>query len=179
MAKEKVFYVYNPENYEYQYSTVENPQVKNSTDKKLPALNDSETAVFDEGSKDWKIEKDYRFTHKMFKDNKIYNIEEIGEIPEGYTLITNEDAEVVEKQIAENEMKMTALDFINVLKVSGFTDEQIEEYLNSNLEIKHQLQYCQNVYYGVVKHLLPITFEDITITDEIVKQAFIEKNTRK
>ena len=73
-------------------------------------------------------------------------------------------------------LKMTALDFINFLKQAGLTDIQIEEYLNANISIKHQLQFCQNVYCGVAKALMPITFEGITITAEMVEHAFKIKN---
>ena len=75
-----------------------------------------------------------------------------------------------------NKLTMTALDFINVLKSAGFTDEQIESYLSSNLSVKHQLQFCQNVYCGVAKALMPITVGDITITADMVEIAFRLKN---
>ena len=75
-----------------------------------------------------------------------------------------------------NKLTMTALDFINVLKSAGFTDEQIESYLSSNLSVKHQLQFCQNVYCGVAKSLMPITVGDITITADMVEIAFRLKN---
>ena len=75
-----------------------------------------------------------------------------------------------------NKLTMTALDFINVLKSAGFTDEQIESYLSSNLSVKHQLQFCQNVYCGVAKSLMPITVGDITITADMVEKAFKSKN---
>jgi hypothetical protein len=75
-----------------------------------------------------------------------------------------------------NNLTMTALDFVNFLKLAGLTDQNIEDYLNANLEVKHQLQFCQNVYCGVAKALMPITYEGITITAEMVERAFIEKN---
>ena len=75
-----------------------------------------------------------------------------------------------------NNLTITALDFINFLKQAGLTDIQIEEYLNANISIKHQLQFCQNVYCGVAKALMPITFEGITITAEMVEHAFKIKN---
>lgn len=75
-----------------------------------------------------------------------------------------------------NNLTMTALDFINFLKQVGLTDEMIENYLNANLSIKHQLQFCQNVYCGVAKALMPIKYNGITITAEMVEQAFRIKN---
>ena len=80
------------------------------------------------------------------------------------------------EQTRINNLTMTALDFINVLKSAGFTDEQIESYLSSNLSVKHQLQFCQNVYCGVAKALMPITVGDITITADMVEIAFRLKN---
>lgn len=73
-------------------------------------------------------------------------------------------------------LTMTALDFVNFLKQAGLTDLQIEQYLNANITVKHQLQFCQNVYCGVAKALMPNTYEGITITAEMVEHAFKIKN---
>lgn len=73
-------------------------------------------------------------------------------------------------------LTMTALDFIGVLQSLGITLEQINTYLENNLPIKMQLTYCQNVYCGVVKQLCPLTVGSITITAEMVEQAFRAKN---
>lgn len=78
-----------------------------------------------------------------------------------------------------NMLTMTALDFLNVLKEFGFTDVQIEAYLNANLEVKHQLQFCQNVYCGVAKALMPIEYDGITVTAEMVELAFKQKHGEK
>lgn len=94
-------------------------------------------------------------------------------------VVLNPDYEEIrqaEYQDMINHLTMTALDFINVLKQAGITDEQIEVYLNNNLSVKHQLQYCQNVYCGVAKALMPITVGDITITAELVEVAFKAKH---
>ena len=88
---------------------------------------------------------------------------------------TPEEKEEMERERINN-LTMTALDFVNFLKLAGLTDQNIEDYLNANLEVKHQLQFCQNVYCGVAKALMPITYEGITITAEMVGRAFIEKN---
>lgn len=88
---------------------------------------------------------------------------------------TPEEKEEIEQERINN-LTMTALDFVNFLKLAGLTDQNIEDYLNANLEVKHQLQFCQNVYCGVAKVLMPITYEGITITAEMVERAFIEKN---
>ena len=89
--------------------------------------------------------------------------------------VTEKEAEQIE-QDKINRLTMTALDFIGVLKSAGLTSQQIEDYLNANLEIKHQLQYCQNVYCGVVRQLVPLEVEGITITDEMVVAAFKAKH---
>lgn len=89
--------------------------------------------------------------------------------------ITEKEAEQIE-QGRINMLTMTALDFINVLKSAGLTSQQIEDYLNTHLDVKHQLQYCQNVYCGIVRQLVPLEVEGITITDEMVVTAFKAKH---
>lgn len=97
-----------------------------------------------------------------------------------YTLFNGEyltpEEVYVKEQDAINNLKMTALDFVNVLKITGLTDEQIEEYLNKNLSVKHQLQFCQNVYCGIVRQLLPIELDGVKVTDEMIVAAFKAKN---
>ena len=87
---------------------------------------------------------------------------------------TPEEKEEMERERINN-LTMTALDFIGVLQSFGLTLEQINAYLESNLPVKMQLTYCQNVYCGVAKALMPITYEGITITAEMVEAAFIAK----
>ena len=98
---------------------------------------------------------------------------------QSYSIIENPNYEEITRQkeqaIIDN-LTMTALDFITFLKQTGITDAQIEAYLNANLNVKHQLQFCQNVYCGVAKALMPITVGDITITAEMVETAFKIKN---
>ena len=111
-----------------------------------------------------------------------------------FALETNEiivDGEIAinenyEQEKSEEELQniykltMTALDFINFLESHNITLEEINTYLDSNLRIKMQLLYCQNVYCGVVCKLLPIeikTQNGITsITEDMIKEAFINKN---
>ena len=83
----------------------------------------------------------------------------------------------IREQERINNLKMTALDFLNILKQCGLTDAQIEGYLDMHIDVKHQFQYCQNVYCGVAKALMPITYDDITITAEMVEAAFIAKGS--
>lgn len=97
----------------------------------------------------------------------------------GGEVVLNPQWEEIKRQKEEeriNNLTMTALDFINFLKNVGLTDQNIEDYLNANLAIKHQLQFCQNVYCGVAKALMPIQFSGITITAEMVETAFRIKN---
>lgn len=89
--------------------------------------------------------------------------------------ITEKEAEQIEQEQI-NMLTMTALDFINVLKSAGLTSQQIEDYLNTHLDVKHQLQYCQNVYCGVVRQIVPLEVDGITITDEMVVTAFKAKH---
>lgn len=90
----------------------------------------------------------------------------------GYT----EEEKQEQEQERINMLTMTALDFINFLQQAGLTLEQINSYLEYNLYVKMQLMYCQNVYCGVVKELMPITVGDITITSDMVEIAFRIKN---
>lgn len=93
-----------------------------------------------------------------------------------FTDITNTPEYIAKKEKEEqeriNNLTMTALDFIGVLQSFGLTLEQINTYLESNLPVKMQLTYCQNVYCGVAKALMPITYEGITITADMVEEAF-------
>lgn len=93
----------------------------------------------------------------------------------GTEIIENPNYEEIKQQKEQaiiNNLTMTALDFITFLKQAGITDEQIEVYLNANLDVKHQLQFCQNVYCGVAKALMPISVGELTITAEMVENAF-------
>lgn len=99
------------------------------------------------------------------EENKYYEYDE--------AFLTHEEYE--EYKNADN-LTMTALDFITFIQSAGITLEQIYAYLDLHLDIKAQLTFCQNVYFGVVKQLLPLTVEDITITEEMAEHAFRVKN---
>ena len=71
---------------------------------------------------------------------------------------------------------MTALDFVKVLKSMGVTSAELHTYLDKNPDLKDELTFCQNVYCGVVKALLPLTIGEITITESMVEKAFKMKN---
>lgn len=81
-----------------------------------------------------------------------------------------------QRQDEVNNLTMTPLDFIKVLMSLGLTLEQVNAFLESHLEVKMQLTYCNSVYCGVVKSFLPITIGELIITPEMVEQAFINKN---
>lgn len=103
-------------------------------------------------------------------DRYMWNGSEIVENP------NYEEEQRQKKQERINNLTMTPLDFIGVLVNLGLTLEQINAFLESNLNIKMQLTYCNSVYCGVVKQFLPMTIEGITITPEMAEQAFILKN---
>lgn len=84
--------------------------------------------------------------------------------------------EQAKEQERINNLTMTPLDFIKVLQSFGLTLQKINEFLESNLDIKMQLTYCSNVYCGVVKSFLPMTIDEITITPEMAELAFKAKN---
>jgi hypothetical protein len=75
-----------------------------------------------------------------------------------------------------DKLTMTAWDFVNVLKQAGLNSNQIMMFLNSNPDIQLHLTCCQNVYCGVAKSLMPITYEGKTITKEMVEKAFRDKH---
>lgn len=76
-----------------------------------------------------------------------------------------------------NRLTMTPLDLIKAVKTLGVSDEQVESFLNSNLAIKHELQFCQNVYCGIVKQFLPVEIsEGVMLTEELVEHLFKVKN---
>ena len=81
-----------------------------------------------------------------------------------------------EEQERVNNLTMTPLDFIKVLETLGLTLVQINAFLESNLEIKMQLTYCNLVYCGVAKSFTPITVGELTITPEMIEAAFKAKN---
>ena len=87
---------------------------------------------------------------------------------------TQEEKEAQEKKRVNN-LTMTPLDFIKVLESLGLSLEEINNFLDSHLEIKTQLQYCNLVYCGVVKNFTPITIGELTITPEMIEHAFKSK----
>ena len=97
-----------------------------------------------------------------------------------FKLVTNEEAEEISKakeQDKVNHLKMTPLDLIKAVKTLGVSDEDVETFLNSNLAIKHELQFCQNVYCGIVKQFLPVEIsEGVMLTEELVEHLFKVKN---
>lgn len=107
-----------------------------------------------------------------------YNAEPYRLIISGDELIPNPDYEEEKaRREAErvNNLTMTPLDFIKVLQAFGLTLEQVNTFLESNLNIKMQLTYCNSVYCGVVKSFLPITIDGIEITAAMVEEAFKRK----
>lgn len=84
-------------------------------------------------------------------------------------------AKAAKEQDKINHLTMTALDFIKAVKSMGLTDEQVENYLNQNLDVKHQLMFCQNVYCGVVKQLCPLSIGEVNITEAQVETLFKTK----
>ena len=100
------------------------------------------------------------------------------EMPERFYYEDNEIKTIPQEQIEReriNLLTMTAWDFVEVLKSCGLTSAQIKEFLNSNPDIDLHLTCCKDVYCGVAKALMPITFDGITITADMVEQAFKNK----
>lgn len=114
----------------------------------------------------------------------IITAEEYAEHPnkvmvKGKKLVINPDYEheaEQEEQDRVNNLTMTPLDFIKVLEQLGLTLTEINEFLDTHIEIKTQLTYCNLVYCGVAKSFLPQTIGEVTITPEMAEQAFKLKN---
>lgn len=137
--------------------------------------NENKIVLFDEDKQ--KLQNTIHFM-PQYEGLKIKETQE-GYVIYDFELITVEEKEAKETQKEQeriNKLTMTALDFIGFLQDAGLTLEQINAYLEANLAVKIQLTYCQNVYCGVAKSLMPITFEDITITADMVEIAFRIKN---
>jgi hypothetical protein len=100
----------------------------------------------------------------------------MGDMPPQDGKIRFQIMELVQPEIDIDKLTMTALDFVTFLKQAGLTDLQIELYLQANITVKHQLEFCKDVYCGVAKALMPITYEGITITADMVEQEFKIKN---
>lgn len=75
-----------------------------------------------------------------------------------------------------NQLTMTSLDLINIIKSLGVDDLTIMNFLQNNPVLNMQLTYCQNCYCGVIRQLCPITIGDKELTDEYVVYAFRKKN---
>ncbi len=92
----------------------------------------------------------------------------------------NYDSEEAEKEAERiNHLTMTALDFIGVLEAFGLDYvTEIKPFLEAHQDLDKQLKYCQNVWCGVAKQIFaePITIGSITITSQMVEQAFKLKN---
>lgn len=177
----------------------------NSTLQEPLATAQNKTNVFN-GTR-WELVSDYRNQYVTNADFEITKIKKLGDIKDGLILITAEQKAQIEadadyyviedgalvvnpnyeqiKAQKETErvarLTMTALDFIGVLQQTGLTLVQINEYLESHLDLKMQLTYCQNVYCGVVQQLCPLSLEKedgttVTITKQVVINAFKAKH---
>lgn len=152
-------------------------------------------------SDEWAYVDDFRSNYYKVDSNlDVSEITHLGDIEEGYIKVTKEFGNEIkanpnnyvidncsirekteeEKQAEEaervNNLTMTPLDFIKVLESMGLSLAQITTFLDENLEIKTQLTYCNSVYCGVVKQFLPIEIGGVTITAQMVEQAFKQKN---
>lgn len=170
-----------------------------ATFTKPPKTLKFEVAVYENG---WQKKADYRDCWMVDNEMQPKKQDKIGDLPDGFVYVTDaqaakiqeddlfyviEDGQLIEnpnyaeqKKAREdariNNLTMTALDFIGVLQSFGLSLVQINTYLENNLPVKMQLTYCQNVYCGVAKSFMPIEYEGIKITAEMVEQAFKNKH---
>lgn len=176
-------YLFNSENKEYfmtmPYEGGDIPE--NATFDEIPELEENECAIYEDG---WQVMKDYRFSHKMMKveGNKytIKNIEVLGDIPEGWELITNAEAEELQERIRLNGYNMTKLDFYKyILSPNGITYETLLQVLSQNIELKAVWDLCERVYRGdeflngYIRNYIP------AMTDEQLDELFTTYGTPK
>lgn len=116
-----------------------------------------------------------RFYHIEYQENET-SITEVIVYDETQEEADEREAAAEAERIGN--LTMTALDFITFLRQCGLTLEQIRAYLDNNIELDTQLTYCQNVYCYVAKQVFnnPLTIGNVTITAEMVEQAFKVKN---
>ena len=169
-------FIYNAESGELfcsqKYDGGEIPE--NATLKIPPSTKENETPVFKNG--EWIILKDYRFTHRMIdSDNNLEYITELGDIPEGWELITNEQAEEFEKRKKLNSLSMTKLDFYKfALQPNGVSYETLLSILNENIEMKAVWDLCSRVFRGDNTLCENITNLVPGLTDDILDNIFEE-----
>lgn len=110
-------------------------------------------------------------------DTRIIEIEPKEDGTPRYQVVETEQPVPTPEEEAERiaKLTMTPLDFINFLVSTGLTLEQINEYLETHLDVKMQLTYCQYVYCGVACSLMPVSIGDKIITEDMVVEAFKKK----
>lgn len=69
----------------------------NATLVDLPELNENESAVFN--GTDWDIVKDYRGQFQVNENMEVSEIRQLGDLSEGYILITDEQAQKIEEDV--------------------------------------------------------------------------------
>lgn len=113
--------------------------------------------------------------YNFIKEHSVgFEIKETATAIEAWGYTTEEQAEQEKERV--NNLTMTPLDFIKALAGLGLTLEEINNYLEAHLDIKMQLTYCNSVYCGVVKSFLPIEIAGVELTEEMIEQAFKNKN---
>ena len=110
-------------------------------------------------------------------DTRIIEIEPLEDGTPRFQVVETEQPVPTPEEEAERiaKLTMTPLDFINFLVSTGLTLEQINEYLETHLDVKMQLTYCSNVYCGVACSLMPVSIGDKIITEDMVVEAFKKK----
>ncbi len=177
----KNVYLFNAESGEYAATAPyddKNPLPENGTLIEVPKVKKNQVAVFDRVNKVWTVKKDYRFTHKMLDTkNNILDIEDLGDIPADYKLITLEQAEALERQKYIEKLHITKYDFYtNFCAPAGISYDNLIKKVEE-LGMKPAWELCNHVYYGIIKPFfqeLPIgktEAEIIAIFEEIMAKS--------
>lgn len=156
------------------------PMPDNATTIAPPEVNENEARIFDTEHLEWVVYPDYRFTHRMKKEDVIEVIEEVGDIPSGYELITIEEAEELEEKKRIAKLGISKLEFYNyILKPNGIDYAQLLNILNNEMELAAAWDLCTGVYRGdeflnqYIKEFIPAITDEFL--DEIYKKYGKEK----
>lgn len=174
-----MIYSYNTETGEYSATM---PYETETGDGKTavapPEIPEGKAAVYNAESQTWSLVNDYRFSHKKVDSElNIYDIENLGDIEDGFYLVTNETAEnieltpykykiqdgnVVAKTDEEylqeqTEKERQRLNLLNLTKADvllalyedkGITPEDIKTMLKDNVPALIKFDYASSYYRG-------------------------------
>lgn len=165
----------------------------NSTTKKPPAHKEDKARIWQET--EWQYVADYRAYYKVNSSLNVEDITELGELPEGYLLVTKELGDLIkenpddyiidndevraktaaEKEAEEEErishLKCTKRVFVLMLEQLGFDYfEQIEPLIDANRQAKLEWELCVELERS--NPLLDAIGQEMGVTHEQLNRLF-------